>query len=246
MTEELFRQDARLHACSARITACTDVGIELDRTVFYPLGVARRATAACWCSTTAAPHHCRHTQGQGCRQPATGGIVHNVGRRTRGPAGAPGARPSVTARIDAERRQRMMRLHTTTHLLCRMVPHLVNGCSITPDYARLDFAMTDPLDKERLTAAIAALVAAALPVTVASISDEELDANPASSKACRRAARAAPGASAPSALAPGRPAHRPAALRRHPCSQHGRDWRHRGHQNREEKRHYPPGGAGFA
>ena len=60
-----------------------------------------------------------------------------------------------------------------------MVPQLVNGCSITPDYARLDFAMTDPLDKEQLTAAIAALVSAAHPITVASISDEELDANPA-------------------------------------------------------------------
>ena len=64
-----------------------------------------------------------------------------------------------------------------------MVPHLVNGCSITPDYARLDFAMTDPLDKGQLTAAIAALVAAALLVTVASISDEELDANPSLVKA---------------------------------------------------------------
>ena len=42
--------------------------------------------------------------------------------------------------------------------------------------------MTDPLDKEQLTAAIA-LVAAALPVTVASISDEELDANPSLVKA---------------------------------------------------------------
>ncbi|MNL57502.1 alanyl-tRNA synthetase [compost metagenome] len=39
--------------------------------------------------------------------------------------------------------------------------------------------MTDPLDKEQLTAAIATLVAAAHPLTVASISDEELDANPA-------------------------------------------------------------------
>ena len=42
-----------------------------------------------------------------------------------------------------------MRFHTTTHLLCHLVPQLVNGCSITPDYARLDFNMTDPLDKER-------------------------------------------------------------------------------------------------
>ena len=73
------------------------------------------------------------------------------------------AQALLDARIDWERRHRMMRLHTTSHLLCHVVPQLVNGCSITPDYARLDFAMTDPLDKEHLTAAIATLVAAAHP-----------------------------------------------------------------------------------
>ena len=52
------------------------------------------------------------------------------------------------------------------------------GRSITPDYARLDFNMTDPLDKDQLTAGIARLVGEAHPVTVASITDEELDANP--------------------------------------------------------------------
>jgi misacylated tRNA(Ala) deacylase len=72
-----------------------------------------------------------------------------------------------------------MRFHTTTHLLCHLVPELVNGCSITPDYARLDFNMTAPLEKELLTRGIAGLVAAALPVAVGSITDDELDANPA-------------------------------------------------------------------
>ena len=86
---------------------------------------------------------------------------------------------SVVARIDWERRHKLMRFHTTTHLLCHLVPQLVNGCSITAEYARLDFNMTDPLDKEQLTAGIARLVAAGMPVAVGSISDEELDANPA-------------------------------------------------------------------
>ena len=86
---------------------------------------------------------------------------------------------SVTARVDWQRRHKLMRFHTTTHLLCKLVPQLVNGCSITPDYARLDFNMTDPLDKEALTHGIAQLVAAGHPVAVGSITDEELDANPA-------------------------------------------------------------------
>jgi misacylated tRNA(Ala) deacylase len=39
--------------------------------------------------------------------------------------------------------------------------------------------MTEPLDKEALTAGIARLVAAAHPLTVGAITDAELDANPA-------------------------------------------------------------------
>ena len=63
---------------------------------------------------------------------------------------------TVTARIDWARRHRLMRFHTTTHLLCHLVPRLVNGCSITPDYARLDFAMTEPPDKDALMQEIVA------------------------------------------------------------------------------------------
>jgi misacylated tRNA(Ala) deacylase len=62
-----------------------------------------------------------------------------------------------------------MRFHTTTHLLCKLVPQLVNGCSITPDYARLDFNMTDPLEKEALTEGIARLVAAAHAVEIGAV-----------------------------------------------------------------------------
>jgi misacylated tRNA(Ala) deacylase len=38
MTEELFRDDATLLACEATVLAVDEVGIVLDRTVFYPLG----------------------------------------------------------------------------------------------------------------------------------------------------------------------------------------------------------------
>ena len=91
----------------------------------------------------------------------------------------PSVGDTVIARIDWQRRHRLMRFHSTTHLLCHLVPQLVNGCSITPDYARLDFNMTAQLDKEALTAALALLVAAGHPVNIGAISDAELDANPA-------------------------------------------------------------------
>ena len=178
MTQDLFRQDAYLRECSARITAVTDAGIVLDQTVFYPLGGGQAGDSGVLVLADGTQITIADTRkGKDADGNPASDIVHVPGQEDRVAQLTPGT--AVTARIDWERRHRMMRLHTTSHLLCHVVPQLVNGCSITPDYARLDFAMTDPLDKEQLTAAIATLVAAAHPLTVASISDEELDANPA-------------------------------------------------------------------
>src|SRR6185503_1197110 len=38
MTDELFREDATLQQCDARVLAVDASGIRLDRTVFYPHG----------------------------------------------------------------------------------------------------------------------------------------------------------------------------------------------------------------
>lgn len=105
----------------------------------------------------------------------TAGIVHLAA-----PGQAPGLAvgDAVTARIDWERRHRLMRFHTTTHLLCHIVAQPVNGCSITPDYARMDFHMDGALDKDQLTAAIARLVAEDHAVAIGEITDAELDASP--------------------------------------------------------------------
>jgi misacylated tRNA(Ala) deacylase len=84
----------------------------------------------------------------------------------------------VSAQIDMIRRNAHRRFHTSTHLLCALVPHPVDGCSITAGYARLDFHMSEPLDKEVLTAGIARLVAEAHAVRQRWISEAELDANP--------------------------------------------------------------------
>ena len=179
MTHDLFRQDAYLRECSAHITAITDAGIVLDQSVFYPLGGGQAGDSGVLAladGTEIAIADTRKDKDSEGRP--TSDIVHvpALGQDDLLAQLTPGT--AVTARIDWARRHRMMRLHTTSHLLCHVVPQLVNGCSITPDYARLDFAMTDPLDKDQLTAAIATLVAAAHPLTVASITDEELDANP--------------------------------------------------------------------
>lgn len=179
MTLDLFRQDAYLTECSATITAIDEHGIVLDRTVFYPLGGGQAGDSGELLLPDGTAIAIADTRkGKDAEGRPTADIVHVPApdQATRLASLAVGT--TVTARIDWARRHRLMRFHTTTHLLCHLVPVPVNGCSITPDYARLDLALTDPLDKEALSAGIAALVAAAHPVTIGAITDAELDANP--------------------------------------------------------------------
>ena len=188
MTQDLFRTDAYLTECTATVTAITPQGIVLDRTVFYPLGggqagdtgvlVLADGSEIAIVDTRKGKAEDGSVTDEICHLPAPELLSQLLNQeQTAGFRLAVG--DTVTARIDWARRHRLMRFHTTTHLLCHLVPQLVNGCSITPDYARLDFNMTDALDKEALTAGIARLVAAALPIAVGTMTDAELDANPA-------------------------------------------------------------------
>jgi misacylated tRNA(Ala) deacylase len=179
MTEELFREDASLLECEATIVEITPEGLILDRTVFYPVGGGQAGDAG-----TITPADGRVLAISDTRKhklpdgPFSGGIVHIVAPDNVAQLASMQPGSTVTARIDWPRRLRLMRFHTTTHLLCALVPHAVNGCSITPEYARLDFHMNEPLDKDALTEGIARYVAQAAPVTHRWISEAELDANP--------------------------------------------------------------------
>ncbi|MBI5276849.1 MAG: alanyl-tRNA editing protein [Burkholderiales bacterium] len=180
MTQELFREDAYLQECTATVVAAGEAGIVLDRTVFYPVGGGQAGDCGVLLLADGRELKVADTRkGKDEEGRPTKEIVHlpAAGQSELLEALQPG--DTLVARIDWERRHRLMRFHTSTHLLCHLVPQLVNGCSITGDYARLDFNMTDPLDKEALTEGIARLVAAAHPVAIGSITDEELDANPA-------------------------------------------------------------------
>ncbi len=188
MTQDLFRSDAYLGECTATVTAINDQGVALDRTVFYPLGGGQAGDAGMLVLADGTEISIIDTRkGKDEAGRFSSDILHlpqlhgdgTVSIQTFCTERGLKLGDSVTARIDWARRHRLMRFHTTTHLRCHLVPQLVNGCSITPDYARLDFNMTDPLDKDALSAGIAMLVAAAHPVAVGSITDEELDANPA-------------------------------------------------------------------
>jgi misacylated tRNA(Ala) deacylase len=180
MTHDLFRQDAYLQHCDATVTGLDEHGIVLDRTVFYPLGGGQAGDAGTLTladGTTIAIADTR--KGKDAEGKPTAAIVHVPAPGQEALLAQLAVGTPLAARIHWERRHRLMRFHTATHLLCHLVPVPVNGCSITPDYARMDLHMTDPLDKDLLTQGLARLVAESHALTVGSISDAELDANPA-------------------------------------------------------------------
>jgi misacylated tRNA(Ala) deacylase len=174
MTEELYREEPYRRECEARVVRADPAGIVLNRTVFYPRGGGQAGDAGeleiAGVGTVAIADTVKGaTPGEVLHVPA-------AGQDERLAAVSAGA--AVVARIDWERRHRHMRFHTATHLLCALVPHQTNGCSITRDYARLDFDMVEPLDREALEQGLARLVAGAHGVRTVWITDEELDAKP--------------------------------------------------------------------
>lgn len=173
MTEELFREDATLLACEATVVAVDETGIVLDRSLFYPLGGGQAGDAGTLTTAGGAALAIADTRKHKER---AGDIAHVPAPGADLSAFTPGT--VVTLQVDTARRRAHMRFHTATHLLCALVPHPVDGCSITAGYARLDFHMNEPLDKDVLTAGIARLVAGKHTVRHRWISEEELDANP--------------------------------------------------------------------
>lgn len=178
MSAALFREDAYLQSCEARIVRIDEEGVHLDRTVFYPLGGGQAGDTGALILADGRSLAIADTR-KSRREGATpDDAVHLPAPGQEALLAALAPDEPVLARIDWARRYRHMRLHTATHLLCAVVQRLVDGCSITEHYARLDFAMTDPLEKEAVQAGLDRLVAEAHPVSTEWITDEEMDASP--------------------------------------------------------------------
>ncbi|WP_038034682.1 alanyl-tRNA editing protein [Thermopetrobacter sp. TC1] len=172
-TEELFRQDAYLFQCPATVLAVNDRGgIILDRTVFYPTGGGQPGDSG----VLILPDGSEIAIATTVKDRETGEIVHVPAEGASLPA--PGT--EVTARIDVERRRRLMRVHTAMHIMCALVPFPVTGGQVGEDGGRLDFAIEDAsaVDKERLTEEMNRIIAENHPVRAVWITEEELDANP--------------------------------------------------------------------
>jgi misacylated tRNA(Ala) deacylase len=170
-TELLFRDDAYLKSCEARVTAVSERGIELDRTVFYAAGGGQPGDT-------------------GWLRRADGVAVRIVdARKGDGPdtvlhlpePGAPAlaAGDAVSAEIDWERRHALMRIHTCLHVLSCVVVAPVTGGNIAADKGRLDFDIDmSLLDAQRIERELNALIERKVDTETVWITDEELDARP--------------------------------------------------------------------
>ncbi len=169
MTEPLFRDDAYLAACEARVVVAGPDGIVLDRTVFYPMGGGQpgdRGTLRLEDGSTLAIRDTRKGEGTA--------ILHLPAEGARLPV--PGTR--VEAVIDWDRRHRLMRSHTALHLLCQAVGAPVTGGAVGELEGRLDFDLPEPPEKEALEARIRDWIAEDHPVDALWVDEAELASRP--------------------------------------------------------------------
>src|SRR5690606_27439582 len=166
LTELLFRDDPYLTACEARVLAVHDGAVELDRTVFYPMGGGQPGDSG----------RIGHSRVIDTRKgEAPDSVLHVLEPG----AAAPAIGETVKLEIDWERRYLHMRFHSALHLLCAIVKAPVTGGRIGADKAHLDFDVEmERLVKEDIEAGIAALVRAAVETRPRWITDEELEARP--------------------------------------------------------------------
>ena len=168
-TELAYRDDAYAREIVARVVAAAPEGVVLDRTIFYARAGGQPGDAGLL----------RWTGGETAITEAMKGPDDTVLHVQAAGAALPPVGAEVTAVLDWARRHRLMRMHTSLHLLCSLIPGAgVTGGQIGADKSRLDFDLPDPPTKETLTEGLNALIAADHPVSERWISEEELDANP--------------------------------------------------------------------
>jgi misacylated tRNA(Ala) deacylase len=172
-TEKLFIEDPTLKEIRASVLDVNDRGgIIVDRTVFYATSGGQPGDTG---TLTRA-------DGSAIEIGATiyGAEKSEIIHVPTQPSGLPEPGEAVGLQLDWPRRHNHMRMHSALHLLCSLIPFPVTGGSIGEAESRLDFDIEDAgaIDKDRLTAELGALVAAAHPITSRWITDDELAANP--------------------------------------------------------------------
>lgn len=167
----LFIEDSYLSTCEATVTEIrADGGLKLDQTCFYATsggqpgdtGSFERADGS---RIAIAGTVTGESKAEIIHIPAPDQPVPEVGER-------------LTLHIDWDRRYRLMRMHTACHLLSVVCPYPITGASVSEEDSRVDFDMSETIDKAEVTDRLMELVNANHPVFTRWISEEEFAANP--------------------------------------------------------------------
>ena len=175
-TELLFRDEAYLKAAVARVIAAGVVEpgasyVELDRTIFYPLGGGQPGDTGFLVREngeriTIVDTRKGETYDTVRHLLAAGSVLPEIGE-------------PFTLELDWPRRYALMRLHTALHVMSCVVIAPVTGGNIAPDKARLDFDIDMTLlDASKIENGTNALIARGVDTETVWITDAELDAQP--------------------------------------------------------------------
>ena len=167
MTERLYLTDPAVQTATAQVTAVLAGGVVLDRSPFYPRGGGQPGDSGTlvWPGGRAGVAEAIKGEADAILLPLQGDT--------------PAVGTAVEAALDWPRRLAHMKMHTTLHLLCSLLPGMaVTGGQIGADKSRLDLDLPTTPNAQELTARLAALVAADHAVTAEWVDESVLDTNP--------------------------------------------------------------------
>ena len=166
-----YYDDSYRKKLRAIVTAVNGEWIELNQTIFYPLGGGQPGDTGIVTGPDGSAYKVLDTR----KGDSNDQIKHQLDTNDHG------LRPgdSVDTAIDWERRFKHMRMHSCMHLLGSLIPVPVTGGSVGAEKSRLDFDLGEhQIDKEDLTERINVLVSEAHSVVFGTITEAELDERP--------------------------------------------------------------------
>ena len=166
ITSEIFRDDPYKKECEAIILDFGDNWIMLDQTVFYAEGGGQLGdTGLIKAGQQEIQIENTIKENDLIKHICNSKFDFEIG-------------DNVTCIIDWDRRYKLMKMHTSLHLLCSLVNAKVTGGSVGDGKGRLDFNLDFKPNKEELKDNLNDLIQGNHDITISWISAQELDKNP--------------------------------------------------------------------
>ena len=151
MTEKVFYQDSYQKTLSSEVVEVLDNGVILAATVFYPLGGGQPGDSG-RLTINARDYRVVDTRYADDRH----NIIHILEDDD---LSAIQVNDKVDMEIDWQRRHRLMRMHTSMHLVCSLISAQATGGAVGETESRLDFDLQgEVVDKEQLTTDLNVLI----------------------------------------------------------------------------------------